>query len=836
MKKRKILKTIAKDLLILSIGLGFLFSGFVILWIASFKIPTLESFEERKITQSTKIYDRTGEILLYDVFQDVKRTVVSFEDISDNLKNATVAIEDKDFYEHNGIKPTSIARAILANLTSISYSQGGSTITQQVVKLTLLTNEKLVSRKLKEWVLALKLEQEINKDTILNFYLNEIPYGGTLYGAEEAANAFFGKTAKDLTIAEAAHMAALPQAPTYYSPYGKNTEALETRKNLVLSNMRDLNYISEEEYESAKEEVVIFLDRPELGIKAPHFVFFVRDYLEGKYGEGILETGGLKVITTLDLEKQKIAEDVVKEYAFQNEEKFDSENAALVAIDPKTGQILTMVGSRDYFDKEIDGNFNVSTVDNRQPGSTFKPFVYAEAFRKGYSPETVLFDAETVFSTDCSPDPIISEEDDHCYIPGNYDYKFRGPMTMREALAQSINIPAIKSIYLAGVSDVLNLASKLGIKNLGDSNQYGLTLALGGGEISLLEMVNAYSVFANDGDRNEYTGILEIYDKNGDTLEEFEISSKTVIEKEVARMVSDVLSDNVARAPSYGSHSLLHFPGKDVAVKTGTTNDYRDAWIIGYTPTIAVGAWAGNNDNRPMDKKVAGQIIAPLWNAFMSEIINDIEDEKFTSPLPQNTQELKPVMRGEWKGGFVTYVDKFSGLLANENTPPEARNEILTGGIHNILYWVDKNNPLGPNPVEPQNDSQFESWEFAVQKWIVDNNIATSTVALPTETSQVHNQNSITEVSLITPSQDVVYNKNQVIDVNIKTQSIHPVSKVEFYINNQFIGSDIYPPFNFRFVPINIDNINQINYLNIIVTDSVFNKKESEFLFEVDVN
>lgn len=833
MRKKKILKTIFKDLVILFIALGFLVSGIVVLWVASFKIPTLDSFEERKVTQSTKIYDRTGEILLYDVFQDVKRTVIPYEDISDNLKKATIAIEDRDFYEHRGIKPSSIMRAIIANLTSASYSQGGSTITQQVVKLSLLTKEKLVSRKLKEWVLALKLEQEISKDQILNFYLNEIPYGGTLYGAEEAAQAFFGKTAKDLTVAEAAHMAALPQAPTYYSPYGKNTDALKARKNLVLLNMKELGYITDDEYERAKIENVIFLDRPELGIKAPHFVFYIKDYLEQEYGEGVLESGGLKVITTLDLEMQKVAEDVVKDYALQNKEKFDAENAALIAIEPKTGQILTMVGSRDYFDNEIDGNFNVSTANNRQPGSTFKPFVYAKAFEKGYTPDTILFDAETVFSTDCDPEPRIAENDDHCYIPGNYDDFFRGPMTMRDALAQSINIPAIKSVYLAGVSDVLSLVKKLGIQNLGNANQYGLTLALGGGEVSLLEIVNAYTVFANDGVINEHTGILEIRDKHGDLLENFQTNSREVLEKEVARKVSDVLSDNTARTPAYGSNSLLHFPGRDVAVKTGTTNDYRDAWIIGYTPNLAVGAWAGNNNNRAMDKKVAGQIIAPLWNAFLSQVINDIPNERFVSPLPSDPNTLKPVMRGEWRGGLSTYIDKFSGLLATPNTPIEARDEILSGGIHNILHWVDKEDPLGEIPQNPQEDSQYSRWEYAVQKWVQSRGIATSTVTIPTDVSETHNENSIKRISLTSPSPENEYSKNDLITISFNVDTQNPITKTEFFVNNQFIGSDTVPPFNFKFTPSNIDTIGQNNVIKIIVTDSVFNKKEQEFSFRV---
>ncbi len=831
-KKKSLIKTLIFDFFLLCIGIGFVFSGVVVLWISSFKIPTLESFEERKVNQSTKIYDRTGEILLYDVFQDVKRTIVPYDKISDNLKNATIAIEDRDFYEHNGIKPTSIIRAILANLTTGSYGQGGSTITQQVVKLSLLTTKKDISRKLKEWVLAVKLDGEMSKDEILHFYLNEIPYGGTLYGAEEASLSFYGKPAAELSIAEAAYLAALPQAPTYYSPFGSHTDDLDIRKDLVLSNMKELGYITNEEYEEAKNEQVTFLQRSDTGIKAPHFVFYVRKYLEEKYGEGVIETGGLKVTTTLDYNMQSKAEVVVKEYALSNKEKFDAENAALVAIDPKTGQILTMVGSRDYFDKEIDGNFNIATA-RRQPGSTFKPFVYAEAFNQGYTTETVLFDTQTVFSTDCNAEPFLSTEDDHCYIPGNYDDVFRGPITMRNALAQSINVPAIKTLYLAGIKNVLALAEKMGIEGLGDSNQYGLSLALGGGEVSLVDIVNAYTVFANEGVKHEHTPILEIRNQADDLLEQFTQREEKVLSEETARKVSDILSDNTARTPAYGPNSLLYFPGHDIAVKTGTTNDYRDAWIIGYSPAITVGAWAGNNDNRSMYKKVAGQIIAPLWNAFMSQIINDIPNERFNDPIIDTGLNVKPVLRGKWGGGVSTIIDKFSGLLATDQTPLSARSEILTGGIHNILQWVDKRDPQGPIPENPQNDSQYNHWEYSVQKWVTLNNIQQNEQQIPTETDP-RNTESIKDIRLTSPDPESVYSKTERLNIIFNIDSENPITKAEFYINNQYIGSSQTSPFSFSFTPSSVESIQTENTLKIVVTDSILNRFEKEFSFKTE--
>jgi len=498
--RRKILgirKRYFKEAALVVIILGIFAVGSLFLWVSTFTIPDLSSFNERKVSQSTKIYDRTGTILLYDLNRGIKRTVVTDNEISRNIKNATVAIEDSEFYTHHGIRPTSIFRAILANIGAGGFSQGGSTITQQVVKNSLLTTEKKISRKLKEWILALKLERVLSKIEILNLYLNEAPYGGTVYGIEEAGQTYFGKKAADLSIAESAYLASLPNAPSYFSPYGNNKQKLEDRKNLVLAKMLEKKFINQEEYSRAINEKVVWKPQENLGIKAPHFVMFIRQYLEEKYGKAIVEQGGLKVITTLDYGLQEKAEAMAKQYASENEKKFNAENVSLIALDPKTGQILAMVGSRDYFDKTIDGNFNVALA-HRQPGSSFKPIVYAEAFKKGYTPETVVFDLQTEFSTECNPDgtPITAGNEDRCYMPENYDHVYRGPINLRNALAQSINIAAIKVLYLAGIKDSLRLAKDMGIKSLTNVGQYGLTLVLGGGEVSLLDLTGAYGTFA----------------------------------------------------------------------------------------------------------------------------------------------------------------------------------------------------------------------------------------------------------------------------------------------------------------------------------------------------
>lgn len=665
-------------------------SGIFILWVASLRIPALEDISERKVDQSLKIYDRTGEILLYDTSKDTRREFVPLEKISPYARLAAVAIEDKNFYTHNGFQFTSFLRAVLVNLTTLSFSQGGSTITQQVVKNSILTKDKTPTRKLKELILALKLEKVLTKDEILSIYLNEIPYGGTLYGIEEASRSFFGKPAIDLTLVESAYLASLPKAPTYYSPYGNNRDALEVRKNIVLNEMFVNGFITEEEYKSAVIEEVEFKPKQNTGgIKAPHFVFFIIDQLVKKYGEDALINSGFKVITTLDYSIQQQAESVAKKYGPINKERFNGENNAIVVIDPKNGDILSMVGSRDYFDTEIDGNFNAA-MGYRQPGSTFKPFVYSALFNKGYTAETVLFDAQIQFSPACEPNNFITNNT--CYSPGNYDDRFRGPITIRNALAQSINIPAVEGLYLAGINNTVTLAENLGVKSLTDLDDYGLSLVLGGGAVSLLDMTSAYSVFANDGVRNSHNSILRVEDSLGNVVDRTATFPNRVLSEQTARTISSILSDNVARTPAYGPNSPLHIASREVAVKTGTSNDYRDTWIIGYTPNIVVGAWVGNNDNSQMEKKVAGQVVSPLWRELMDKILPSIPVESFKKPEEEDLSSLKPILRGEFGG--------------------EA---------HSILYWVDKNNPRGSIPENPWDDPQFENWEYGVKLWINSN-------------------------------------------------------------------------------------------------------------------
>ncbi|MBU6388850.1 transglycosylase domain-containing protein [Patescibacteria group bacterium] len=672
-------------------GLGFLIGGGILILVAFTPVPDIGSFAARQVDQSTKIYDRTGQVLLYDYNRDAKRNIVPLSSISPNTINATIAIEDSSFYEHGGIRFTSIIRAVFADILGGGLSQGGSTITQQVVKNELLTSQKSIVRKINEWVLAIKLEQLYSKDQILETYLNNIPYGGTLYGIEAAAESYFGKPAKDLSLAQAAYLAAMIQAPSYYSPYGTHKTELAARKDLVLDRMRTLGFIDDAAYTAAKAEQVSFAPAGQNAIIAPHFVFYILNQLEDAYGSQALMSG-LRVITTLDADLEVKAESIVNRYALDNVKKFNASNASLVAIDPPTGQILAMVGSRNFFDTAIDGQYN-ATLASRQPGSTMKPFIYALALMHGYTRDTVVFDVPTQFSTSCRPSDTMNSTAP-CYAPADFDNKFRGPMTFETALAQSINIPAIKVLYLVGIQNAINLAKSFGLTTLGDPSQYGLTLVLGGGEVRLLDLTGAYAAFANDGVLNQPTGILEIDDASGAVIQKFSPQSSTVLPANIARDISAMLSDAPARLPEYPLDSPLSFPGYDVAVKTGTTNDTRDAWVLGYTPSIALGVWAGNNDNTPMVKSIAGFIAAPMWHEAMAYALSKYPRAYFGEP-DAISPSVPPMLRGNWH-------------------VPDAQGNILP---HSLLYWTDKNNPQGAPPSNPAQDPQFAYWEYGISAW-----------------------------------------------------------------------------------------------------------------------
>ncbi|OHA09152.1 MAG: hypothetical protein A3B37_01260 [Candidatus Sungbacteria bacterium RIFCSPLOWO2_01_FULL_59_16] len=683
-------------------------------------LPEPEELFSRRVVQSTKIYDRTGAILLFEIHGEERRTVIPFSDIPATVKNATIAIEDAGFWRHAGIDLRGILRALLYDIAARDLRQGGSTITQQLVKNSFLGRERTIRRKFREAIYAIALEARLPKEKILDLYLNQIPYGSNAYGVEAAAETLFGKHARELDAAEAALLAALPRAPSYYSPYGQHKDELLARKDHVLDRMESLGYLTAAEAEAARREPLKFLPAAR-NIRAPHFVMYVRDYLIERYGEEEVNEGGLMVTTTLDWELEGAAEQIVREGAERNEQLIKATNMALVAVDPRTGEILAMVGSRDYFDSEREGNFNVALA-RRQPGSAFKPFVYATAFTKGLTPETVLFDVPMEFNPGCAPSgvprPGSGVEAKQCYHPQNYDERFRGPVSLRQAIAQSLNVPSVKVLYLAGIEDSIQTAEAFGITSLEDRSRFGLSLVLGGAEVRLLEMVSAYGAFANDGVLNPPTAILRVEKANGAVLEERRERGRLVIDPEIARIMNDVLSDNDARVPAFQPRSSLYFEDARVAAKTGTTQDYRDAWTIGYTPAIAVGVWAGNNDNAPMQQKGSGVMAAaPSWHRFMEEIaLKRFPPEDFQPPAPR--EAAKPILRGAWQGGEVITIDTVSGKRATEFTPPETRKDLAFGEPHDPLYWIDRKDPPGPPPEHPAADPQYPNWETAFQAWL----------------------------------------------------------------------------------------------------------------------
>lgn len=698
------------------------------------QLPDPNAWQDRKVIQSTKIYDRTDENLLYEIHGEEKRTIISFDNIPQIIKDATIVAEDAAFYQHSGINIRGISRAIINDIKGGNLMEGGSSITQQLIKNAYLTPEKTFGRKIKELILAIALERRYSKDEILGFYLNQIPYGSNSYGIEAATQTYFNKRAAELTLAEAVYLAAIPRASSYYSPYGNHTEELKVRAKHILDRMHESKLISDNNYNEASKTTVNFISQ-KTDIIAPHFVMFIRDYLNEKYGEDFVEKGGLRVTTTLDLKLQEIGESVVESGAKRNE-FYNTKNVALVALDPKTGQILSMIGSKNYWGDpepancepgkncQFEPNINLA-IRLRQPGSSFKPIVYATAINNGFTPDTIIWDIPTEFNPLCSWDGIAESgvSQQSCYKPKNYDDNFRGPVTLKQALANSLNVPSVKILYLAGINNALNMAENLGITSLKDRSRYGLSLALGAAEVKLLEMVSAYSVFDQDGIKREITGILRVEDGNGRVLEEYQDAGQRVLNERVAREITDILSDNNARAQIFGLRSSLSLGNRPAAAKTGTTQDPndatkgRDAWIIGYTPSLVSGVWAGNNDNTPIEKGGAGGAVSgPIWNEFMTRALKDTPIEEFTRPEAIKTE--KPILNGQYQISTKIKVNKNNNLIATDKTPVDLIEERIFTEVHAILYWLNKDNPQGPPSENPEKDSQFKNWETSLQNWL----------------------------------------------------------------------------------------------------------------------
>lgn len=671
-------------------------------------LPTPGKLATAKYKDATRIYDRKGENgqLLYSVYQDQNRTYVKLNEIPIQLQHATIAIEDEDFYKNKGFSPFAYLRVVRDALLGKGLT-GGSTISQQLVKNVLLTNERSLPRKIKELILAIQINQKFSKDEILEMYLNNIPYGGTAIGVEAASQMYFSKKANELDLAQSVFLAGLPQSPSLYSPFNGEKHYIN-RSKAVLKQMEKNGYITKAEADKALKEVqhFQFTTKADRSIKAPHFVMYVKDMLAKQFGEQMINAGGLQVTTSLDYDLQKKTEEIVKEEV-SGLKNYKVSNGAAIVADPKTGEILAMVGSKDYFDEENDGNYNVAISNTRQPGSSLKPVVYAAAFEKGYTPATLVMDVKTDFAPADSSQPT--------YSPVNYDGKFRGPVQLRFALGNSLNIPAVKMLARVGIDNAMKKAYDMGIENWKPTPEnkanVGLSLVLGGRETSLLNEITAYSVFANKGVRQDPVTILKVTDRQGKVLyEKKNTEGKKILSPDVAFLISHILLDNNARESAFGSNSSLVIPGKTVSVKTGTTDQKRDNWTIGYTPSYVVGVWVGNNDNTPMNPAIASGTTgaSTIWNEIMTYVLKGKPDE-----FPQKPDNV-----------IALQIDGFAGGLPHAGQPN--RSEYFIKGTEPTAESPVYKNKDGENYVvlkedDPVSKDGQNRWQKGIAEWIEQN-------------------------------------------------------------------------------------------------------------------
>lgn len=738
-------------------------------------LPDPNTLLTRDVALSTKIYDRTGEHLLYTIAGDKERTLVPIDQIPENLIDAVIAAEDEDFYSHNGISIKGLSRAIIFR----GNRGGGSTITQQLVKNAILDNSYTVGRKFKEIILSLALERNFSKDQILQMYFNEIGYGGRLYGVESASQSYYGKHVSELTLSECATLARLPQRPTAYL---NDFALLKERRDWVLDRMLELGSITQEEADAAKkDEVTITVSVG--NITAPHFVLWVKEQLVEKYGERAVEEGGMKIITTLDYDKQKLAEKAVADGVLAYGESYGFNNAGLVSIDPKTGQILSMVGSADYFNDDIDGQVNV-TLRPLQPGSSFKPIVYAAGFEKGYTPNTLLWDVNTTFATATGN-----------YEPKNYSLNESGPVTARKALQGSLNIPAVKMLYLVGVERALTFAERLGYTTFGARSNFGLAIVLGGAEVKLVEHTNAFATFANNGKLHTVSNVLKVEDSNGEVLQEWkaeENQGTQVVDENVAATLSNVLSDNDARSYVFGASNYLTLGSRPAAAKTGTTNDYNDAWTMGYTPSLATGVWVGNTDGTEMYRSADGsKVAAPIWNSYMRSALEGTTIEAF--PAANIATTGKAVLDGVAPTTTFT-IDTVSGKLATSETPERFRKEMTCGEYHEILHYIDKDAPLDAAPSNPERDPYYAAWEASLVDFITRHNAtlaegetAYESCVVPTEEDDVHTAKNQPEIKIDSPKNGDEVLRSFTVDYGVELK--RDFGRVELSIDGTFVDS-----------------------------------------------
>jgi penicillin-binding protein 1C len=781
-RRRRLLPRLIKLAVIGFISFAFV-SVLIFAWVSR-DLPQPDKIVRRE-GFATQIYDRQGK-LIYDIYAGQKRTPVNLAQVPTYLKDATVAIEDKDFYQHHGFDFSGYLRSV-RNLAVYHHLTGGSTLTQQLVKNVLLTSERTLVRKIKEFILAVQIEREYGKDEILTMYLNEAPYGGTAWGIEAAAENYFGKDAKDLTLVETVVLAGLPQRPSYYSPFGPNTDAYIWRAEQVLRRMREDGYIDNSLEEKTKKELPeVKFASPGASLKAPHFIFFVKNILEGKYGQNLVEKGGLKVTTTLDLDLQEAAQKTVSE-EIKKVEKLNITNGGAIVLGPKTGEILAMVGSKDYNDPHYDGKVNV-VLATRQPGSAIKPITYLTAFRQGYSAASLVMDTKTAFPGGDKPE----------YVPENYDGKEHGPLGLRYALGNSINIAAVKTLARIGVRPMLQTAYDMGLKTLEPTGEnlkrLGLSVTLGGGEVRLLDLAAAYCAFANEGKKIEPVAILKVEDQNNKILEELkEMPGDQVITPEQAFLISNILSDNSARLLTFGEHSALNIPDATVAVKTGTTNDKRDNWTIGWTPSVLVGVWVGNNDNSSM-KEVASGVsgAAPIWRKILLKALERRPAEEFTVPEGIVTAEVDSVSGYRSHDGFPSRIEYFvKGTEPSESEGDDPVHvklkvchtsgklatpvDIARGDYDEKEYFIFKEDdptaaPSGPN-----------KWQEGIDKWLQTQ--SDSRYHPPTEYCETQNQ---VEVKIDEPSDKAQVGND--FKIKLEPVSANEIVQVEIFVNGESKG------------------------------------------------
>ena len=759
------------------IAIGFVGIIFLFVWFSK-DLPT-PSTVVRRDGYSSKVYDRNGKAL-YDIFDQAKRDPVAFSDVPDYLKKATVAVEDKSFYTHSGVDFLTPLR-IIKNVFYFGKITGGSTLTQQLTRNVLLTTERSLTRKIKELILSIQIDAKYSKDEILSMYLNEAPYGGASWGVGPAAEQYFSKAVKDLNLAESAILAGMPQLPSVYSPFSKTPMAYVARTNHVLTRMVEDGYISQELANSTMEEVKTykFSDKNST-TKAPHFVFWIKELLAEKYGEAVVEGGGLKITTTLDLDIQNAAQDIVG-VGISNSEKLGISNGAALVLDPTNGQVLAMVGSRDYFSTKTDGAFNVTTQALRQPGSAIKPITYLAGLKKGMTAATMMMDTPVTFAG------VGGQKD---YSPQNYTGKFVGPISLRNALGNSINTTAVKTLATVGVENMLRLAYEMGLSTLEPTKEnlskFGFAVTLGGAEVKMIELASAYTAFANGGTSMKAIGVLKVEDRNGRILEEYKVpDGKKVMTEQEAFIISSILSDNSAREMTFGAINGLQISGYEVAVKTGTTNDKRDNWSIGWTPNLLSVVWVGNNDNSPMGKIASGVSGAtPIWKSIMLKTLPKRNKQDF--PIPEKMVNLD--------------VDKISGYLAHDGfqsrkeyfvdgtqssisdpihmnlkvcrgvtglAPPE---DVASGNYDSKEYFKIKEN-------DPISTDGRNRWQEGIDKWILEQ--SDKDKYFPPET--YCRSGGLVSVNIESPGNESTVSTQ--FDIRIGTNSVKKIVEVKLWVD-----------------------------------------------------